>query len=319
MRHGCGPTSRRADRRALAHPVRSALAARRAWRAGPRASCPSACAARASSRASRCRCCCACTSATGRCSRCACSTCRGLRARPGGEPLHHRVARLELPLARRLDGRPDPAARRRPADHRRGLPPARPANHAAGLPPRAAGRVRRRSWSRRPSGRSRTGSRTLGSTCTPGRAGWRCAWRCGRCSGSTRTAAAATAGMAEDFEETLGYWGKDYVVQMLRGPGSPWRAMNRSRAELDRVIFDEIGRRRASGERGRGHPVAAARRRGRGRLGAVRPGAARPGDDAAVRRARHGDLHRHVPVLRARAQPARDRAARRGGERHRAT
>jgi cytochrome P450 len=56
--------------------------------------------------------------------------------------------------------------------------------------------------------------------------------------------------MAEDFEATLGYWGKDYVVQMLRGPGSPWRSMNRSRAELDRVIFDEIARRRASGERG---------------------------------------------------------------------
>ncbi|MEA2453759.1 MAG: hypothetical protein QOI45_21 [Thermoleophilaceae bacterium] len=56
--------------------------------------------------------------------------------------------------------------------------------------------------------------------------------------------------MAEEFEQTLGYWGKDYVLQMLRGPGSPWRAMNRSRAELDRVIFEEISRRRASGERG---------------------------------------------------------------------
>jgi cytochrome P450 len=56
--------------------------------------------------------------------------------------------------------------------------------------------------------------------------------------------------MAEEFEETLGYWGKDYVIQMLRGPGSPWRAMNRSRAQLDRVIFEEIARRRASGERG---------------------------------------------------------------------
>ena len=56
--------------------------------------------------------------------------------------------------------------------------------------------------------------------------------------------------MAVDFEETLGYWGKDYVVQMLRGPGSPWRAMNRSRTQLDRVIFEEIARRRASGERG---------------------------------------------------------------------
>jgi cytochrome P450 len=58
------------------------------------------------------------------------------------------------------------------------------------------------------------------------------------------------AQMAERFEETLGYWGRDYVLQMLRGPGSPWRAMNRSRAYLDRVIFEEIARRRASGERG---------------------------------------------------------------------
>jgi cytochrome P450 len=40
------------------------------------------------------------------------------------------------------------------------------------------------------------------------------------------------------------------VVQMLRGPGSPWRAMNRAKAKLDRVIFAEIARRRASGERG---------------------------------------------------------------------
>jgi cytochrome P450 len=37
---------------------------------------------------------------------------------------------------------------------------------------------------------------------------------------------------------------------MLRGPGSPWRAMNRSRAHLDRVIFEEIAARRASGQRG---------------------------------------------------------------------
>jgi cytochrome P450 len=56
--------------------------------------------------------------------------------------------------------------------------------------------------------------------------------------------------MAEQFEETLGFWGKEYVLQMLRGPGSPWRAMNRTRARLDAVIFAEIARRRASGERG---------------------------------------------------------------------
>jgi cytochrome P450 len=62
--------------------------------------------------------------------------------------------------------------------------------------------------------------------------------------------ASRDARMATEFEETLGYWGKDYAVQMLRGPGSPWRAMNRAKAKLDRVIFAEIARRRASGERG---------------------------------------------------------------------
>jgi cytochrome P450 len=62
--------------------------------------------------------------------------------------------------------------------------------------------------------------------------------------------ASRDARMAGEFEETLGYWGKDYVVQMLRGPGSPWRSMNRAKAKLDRVIFGEIARRRASGERG---------------------------------------------------------------------
>jgi cytochrome P450 len=58
------------------------------------------------------------------------------------------------------------------------------------------------------------------------------------------------ARMAAEFEDALGYWGRDYVLQMLRGPGSPWRSMNRARAKLDGVIFAEIARRRASGERG---------------------------------------------------------------------
>jgi cytochrome P450 len=62
--------------------------------------------------------------------------------------------------------------------------------------------------------------------------------------------AARDARMAAVFEEALGYWGRDYAVQMLRGPGSPWRSMNRAKAKLDRVIFAEIARRRASGERG---------------------------------------------------------------------
>ena len=125
--------------------------------------------------------------------------------------------------------------------------------------------------------------------------------------------------MAEEFEETLSYWGKDYVMQMLRGPGSPWRAMNRSRAQLDRVIFEEIARPAGERRARRRHPLAAARRRGRGRLAAVGPGAARPGDDAAVRGPRHGDLDGHVPVLRAGAQPGRGAGARRGGRAPRTT
>jgi cytochrome P450 len=68
--------------------------------------------------------------------------------------------------------------------------------------------------------------------------------------GFSPDARARDAELADVFEHTLGYWGKDYVLQMLRGPGSPWRAMNRTKAELDRVIFAEIARRRASGERG---------------------------------------------------------------------
>jgi cytochrome P450 len=58
------------------------------------------------------------------------------------------------------------------------------------------------------------------------------------------------ADMAEEFERALGFWGRDYAMQMLRGPGSPARSMMRARAKLDAVIFAEIARRRSSGERG---------------------------------------------------------------------
>src|SRR3954468_14895628 len=68
--------------------------------------------------------------------------------------------------------------------------------------------------------------------------------------GFSPDARARDAELADVFEHTLGYWGKDYVLQMLRGPGSPWHAMNKRKAELDRVIFAEIARRRTSGERG---------------------------------------------------------------------
>jgi cytochrome P450 len=56
--------------------------------------------------------------------------------------------------------------------------------------------------------------------------------------------------MAHEFERALGYWGRAYAAQMLRGPGSPYRSMVRARSWLDDVLFREIRRRQSSGERG---------------------------------------------------------------------
>jgi len=56
--------------------------------------------------------------------------------------------------------------------------------------------------------------------------------------------------MAYRFERALGFWGRAYAAQMLRGPGSPYRAMVAARDRLDRVLFGEVERRRRSGERG---------------------------------------------------------------------
>jgi len=53
------------------------------------------------------------------------------------------------------------------------------------------------------------------------------------------------AAAAEHFERALGYYGIDFHLRLLRGPGSPWQKMNRSRAILDEIVFGEIGRRRA--------------------------------------------------------------------------
>ena len=55
---------------------------------------------------------------------------------------------------------------------------------------------------------------------------------------------------AHEFEEALGFWARDYTRQILRGPGTPWRRMVRARTRLDALIFGEIDRRRAGGERG---------------------------------------------------------------------
>ena len=52
------------------------------------------------------------------------------------------------------------------------------------------------------------------------------------------------AAAAEHFDRALGYYGIDFHRRLLRGPGSPWRAMRRSRKVLDEIVFDEIRERR---------------------------------------------------------------------------
>lgn len=54
------------------------------------------------------------------------------------------------------------------------------------------------------------------------------------------------AAAAEHFERALGFYGIDYPYRLLRGPGSPWRRMNRSREVLDEIVYGEIRQRRAS-------------------------------------------------------------------------
>lgn len=64
-------------------------------------------------------------------------------------------------------------------------------------------------------------------------------------------AAGERINVAETFEKGLGFWARDYWLQVLRGPGSPFAQMQAARGALDAVIFGEIARRRRSGERGK--------------------------------------------------------------------
>lgn len=63
-------------------------------------------------------------------------------------------------------------------------------------------------------------------------------------------AAGARIDVARNFEQGLGFWARDYWLQVLRGPGTPFWQMQRARRALDGVIFEEIARRRRSGQRG---------------------------------------------------------------------
>jgi len=52
------------------------------------------------------------------------------------------------------------------------------------------------------------------------------------------------------FEEALAFYASDYLLRIFRGRLSPWASMQRAARRLDEVIYSEIARRRATGERG---------------------------------------------------------------------
>ncbi len=56
---------------------------------------------------------------------------------------------------------------------------------------------------------------------------------------------------AKHFELALSFYGIDFHRRLLRGPGSPFHRMRRSRHVLDRILYAEIERRRAVGTSGR--------------------------------------------------------------------
>jgi cytochrome P450 len=51
---------------------------------------------------------------------------------------------------------------------------------------------------------------------------------------------------AEHFERALSFYGTEYHLRLLRGPRSPWRRLMDSRRVLDRIVAEEIARRRAA-------------------------------------------------------------------------
>jgi len=53
---------------------------------------------------------------------------------------------------------------------------------------------------------------------------------------------------AVEFERALSFYGTDFALRVLRGPGSPWSRLIGSRAALDEIVYAEIRRRRAVGD-----------------------------------------------------------------------
>jgi cytochrome P450 len=59
------------------------------------------------------------------------------------------------------------------------------------------------------------------------------------------------ASAAHHFERALYWYSTDPWVRVLRGPGTPWRRLNESRAVLDEIILREITSRRGNPDSGR--------------------------------------------------------------------
>src|SRR5438132_1458896 len=53
------------------------------------------------------------------------------------------------------------------------------------------------------------------------------------------------AAAAEHFERGLSFYGTEFHMRLLRGPGSPWRRLLVSRRALDEIVYDEIAQRRS--------------------------------------------------------------------------
>ena len=64
------------------------------------------------------------------------------------------------------------------------------------------------------------------------------------------TARAGGMNAAREFESALSFYARDYLLQIPRGPYTPFWRLTRSRRRLDALIYAEIDRRRATGERG---------------------------------------------------------------------
>jgi cytochrome P450 len=59
------------------------------------------------------------------------------------------------------------------------------------------------------------------------------------------------AAAAYHFERALAFYGIDFHLRLLRGPGTPWRRLKASRAVLDDIVHAEIAHRRAVRDPGR--------------------------------------------------------------------